>query len=302
MAGADDNISTHPTPTTLGEDGGILCLGLFRTGTYSMTKALNILGYDRVLHAMDMRAGLAGNDAKTQPWSRAAWANLPFLKRVLYRSPGSSPSWIRPEFASGATPFDRHQWDELLGSYHGATDIASVYAPMLIKAYPNAKVVLCYRDPDAWAASVDETFVSLLAGWTGVFLRRCAEPLAGTYSFTQLWDMMRAWFEVETGEEMRAAYRKKFDSHYDTVRALVPPGQLLEYRLGDGWGPLCEFLGKPVPDHDVPFPKVNEGKKLRRRLRIGMVIVCSRALWNVCKYPTVLAAAWVLVKRFRVVE
>ena len=32
------------------------------------------------------------------------------------------------------------------------------------------------------------------------------------------------------------------------VQAAFPPERLLTYNLGDGWGPLCAFLGKPVPD------------------------------------------------------
>jgi len=39
------------------------------------------------------------------------------------------------------------------------------------------------------------------------------------------------------------------------IRGLVPKDRLLEWCVQDGWGPLCEFLGKPVPDE--PFPHVN---------------------------------------------
>lgn len=28
--------------------------------------------------------------------------------------------------------------------------------------------------------------------------------------------------------------------------------KFLEYKTGSGWGPLCEFLGLPVPDTDYP--------------------------------------------------
>lgn len=41
----------------------------------------------------------------------------------------------------------------------------------------------------------------------------------------------------------------------------MPKEKLLEYQLGSGWEPLCEFLGKPVPD--VPFPHLNELKDLQ---------------------------------------
>ena len=35
----------------------------------------------------------------------------------------------------------------------------------------------------------------------------------------------------------------------------LPPERLLIFRPGDGWGPLCDFLGLPVPD--TPFPRTN---------------------------------------------
>ena len=41
-----------------------------------------------------------------------------------------------------------------------------------------------------------------------------------------------------------------------SVRALVPPDQLLEFSVKDGWEPLCKFLGVPVPQN--PFPHKNE--------------------------------------------
>jgi hypothetical protein len=35
----------------------------------------------------------------------------------------------------------------------------------------------------------------------------------------------------------------------------VPPEKLLVFEPGDGWAPLCAFLGVPVPDE--PYPQVN---------------------------------------------
>ena len=32
----------------------------------------------------------------------------------------------------------------------------------------------------------------------------------------------------------------------------MPQDQLLVYRVGDGWGSLCEFLGHDVPDKAFP--------------------------------------------------
>jgi Sulfotransferase domain len=45
----------------------------------------------------------------------------------------------------------------------------------------------------------------------------------------------------------------------------VPPERLLVYEVGDGWEPLCRFLGVPVPDE--PFPHVNATEAFRAGLR-----------------------------------
>ena len=36
------------------------------------------------------------------------------------------------------------------------------------------------------------------------------------------------------------------------LQSLVPQDQLLVYKVGDGWGSLCEFLGHDVPDRAFP--------------------------------------------------
>ena len=62
--------------------------------------------------------------------------------------------------------------------------------------------------------------------------------------------------DLDDAEQTKRAYRALFAE----TRALVPEGpRRLEYRLGQGWEPLCTFLDKPVPQN-VPFPHVNEGK------------------------------------------
>lgn len=54
-----------------------------------------------------------------------------------------------------------------------------------------------------------------------------------------------------------------FDAHNAAVRAEVPAPQLVEWQPGDGWGPICDALGLPVPDED--FPHVNTSEEFRSR-------------------------------------
>lgn len=46
--------------------------------------------------------------------------------------------------------------------------------------------------------------------------------------------------------------RDVFHEHYERVRQLVPADNLLEFRVQDGWEPLCKFLGVPVPEGELP--------------------------------------------------
>jgi hypothetical protein len=55
-----------------------------------------------------------------------------------------------------------------------------------------------------------------------------------------------------------------YERHNDAVRAGVPPDRLLEWRPGDGWAPICERLGRPVPSE--PFPHVNNAEDTRAAL------------------------------------
>lgn len=59
-------------------------------------------------------------------------------------------------------PYTREDWDKLLGHCRAVTDVPSMcFAPELIEAYPEAKVVLSARDPDAWVQSIDNTLFKI---------------------------------------------------------------------------------------------------------------------------------------------
>ena len=60
--------------------------------------------------------------------------------------------------------------------------------------------------------------------------------------FTPLW---------QDEDEAKAA----FVAHNEAVRAAIPTERLVEWQPGDGWEPICNALGLPVPDE--PYPHVN---------------------------------------------
>ncbi len=52
-----------------------------------------------------------------------------------------------------------------------------------------------------------------------------------------------------------AAFRRRTEE----VRAAIPTARLLVFDVAEGWGPLCRFLGVPVPER--PFPRVNSAEE-----------------------------------------
>ena len=67
-----------------------------------------------------------------------------------------------------------------------------------------------------------------------------------------------------------------FDRHNEEVRRVVPPERLLVYEVKEGWGPLCAFLGVPVPE-GKPFPHLNDAEEFRAKILRGARILTTVA-------------------------
>ena len=59
--------------------------------------------------------------------------------------------------------------------------------------------------------------------------------------------------------------KRAFHEHYARVREIVPSDRLLEYRVSEGWEPLCRFLEVDIPD--CPYPASNEQESFRQTMR-----------------------------------
>ncbi|KAF7887783.1 hypothetical protein EAF00_010077 [Botryotinia globosa] len=68
------------------------------------------------------------------------------------------------------------------------------------------------------------------------------------------------------------ALRAGFIAHNEKIRRHAG-GRLLEFSPKDGWEPLCNFLGKPVPNE--PYPYVNAGDSTYRLFVFSMVLYFS---------------------------
>ena len=55
-----------------------------------------------------------------------------------------------------------------------------------------------------------------------------------------------------------------FNAHNEQVRATVPADRLVVHEISDGWEPLADMLGVPVPD--TPFPHLNDTAAFREMM------------------------------------
>lgn len=57
----------------------------------------------------------------------------------------------------------------------------------------------------------------------------------------------------------------RYEAYIEEVKAAVPPDRLLVFKVTEGWGPLCRFLGVPEPAE--PFPNLNDRAAIKQVIR-----------------------------------
>lgn len=89
---------------------------------------------------------------------------------------------------------------------------------------------------------------------------------------------MRVWDDYFQGQF--ASHGKQiYMQHYDMVRNSVPKDKLLEYRVQEGWEPLCKFLDVPVPD--CAFPNGNHKEETAGRIKKLVEHEMRKASWSI---------------------
>lgn len=125
----------------------------------------------------------------------------------------------------------------------------------LVTRHPEAKVVLTVRDPEAWFDSCLRTIYP--AAMKALDMPEM--PPFVRMAHAAVWD---GTFKGRFGERDYAI--RVFEEHNEAVRREVPAARLLEFEVKQGWAPLCDFLGVPVPDTD--FPRLNDTATFQARL------------------------------------
>lgn len=207
---------------------------------------------------------------------------------------------LRAKYDGEGERFTRADWDQLLGDAQAVCDWPSIaFARELIEAYPEAKVVLTNRDVHSWHASTMKTVYWRVTDpelrWLSKF------DWAASMYYPMLCKFFDGFFEGDFPNRGKDVFQR----HYAEVRSLVPKDRLLEYRVTDGWGPLCEFLGEPVPK-EYPFPNANDNSdfvtRSRRRNRNQMKNCALRWVLQFVLTILLFLAMWHLLLRLSIVS
>lgn len=193
----------------------VIGAGFGRTGTLSLKLALEQLGFGPCYHMVE-----------------------------VFKNPEAPAYW---EAVADGGPVD---WEEVFEGYRSTVDWPSAtFYRELAEAYPDAKVILTVRDPDAWFRSTQETIFGPLI------------PKDETNPHSR---MVMKVIDDLFGRDMHNRERliSVFNAHNARVREVIAPERLLVYEVAEGWGPLCAFLGAPVPE--TPMPRVNSTEEFRQ--------------------------------------
>jgi hypothetical protein len=198
----------------------VIGAGFGRTGTLSLKAALDELGLGPCYHMVEVNA---------RPEHDAMWLAL----------------------ARG----EASDWRPMLKGYASTVDWPTTYFwKELAAANPDARIILTVRDPEAWYRSAAATIFARMLEFEA--LR--SDPAAAVDEARRRHMEMVNTIVVEKtfgGLLDKAHAIAVFNAHNADVRRSVPREKLLVYDPGEGWEPLCAFLGLPVPA--TPYPKVN---------------------------------------------
>jgi hypothetical protein len=164
----------------------------------------------------------------------------------VFKNPTSIGWWI--DAADG-----KPDWDKIFAGYVSAVDwpMATFYAE-IADFYPDSKVILSKRDAESWFASTQNTIF------------QNTPPLDSTKPFDIMFHKVVGRLfgnRMHDHDHLISVYNR----HNTEVLSRIPKDRLLVYEAKQGWEPLCQFLGVPVPAE--PMPSVNSTEDFHKRFR-----------------------------------
>ncbi len=211
----------------------VIGVGLPRTGTLSQKVALEMLGAGPCYHMVNVLADLK----LAELWREALEG--------------------------------RADWERIFEGFESTVDWpGGFFYRELAEAYPEAKVLLSVRDPEAWERSMRRTVWGVVNGDS--LIRHLASARAAV---DPAW---RGYLELIRGllwegrgtlaarHEDRDGLIEAMHRFNEEVKRTVPADRLLVWNVTEGWEPLCELLGTDVPT--APLPHVNDSQEFEARI------------------------------------
>jgi hypothetical protein len=203
----------------------VIGAGFGRTGSLSLKAALEQLGFGPCFHMLELIA-----------------------------QPERAPGW---KAAADGRPVD---WDAVFDGYTATVDWpGATFWRELADRWPDAKVLLTVRDPDAWYESTLNTL-------------HAARQHAGTGTGApaEVFEVIDTliWRRTFGGRFLDRAHAiATFERHNAAVMETIPAERLLVHEIQDGWQPLAAFLDTTPPD--APFPRLNDRAAFRKMVGLA---------------------------------
>ena len=200
----------------------VICVGMNKTGTKSITKALRHLGFtvfdweEQTFEFLDHWFDVLQNGAK------------PDVKRVYQNADAVV---------------------DLPGNF---------FYEEILASFPDCKVILSEREEDSWVKSVmnhmeniaiTRSYISYIFYMFFTTLSPTARKISCIQA-SQLTALLGSLNPKST-----YVFRKRYRIHNQRVKCVVPADKLLVYNVKQGWKPLCAFVGCAAPA--IPFPHEN---------------------------------------------
>lgn len=199
--------------------------------------------------------------------------------------------------SKGQWPWSREDWDKILGLSQACCDMpAAVFSVEIANAYPEAKVVILNRDADAWYESVQSTITNAMKPktvWGMISTLYMAALDSRQRNWMRLGMTMGKYLVTLDDPKRKTETIAWFHEQYRGFRDGILEERRIEFSVKDGWAPLCEHLGLPIPlvlDKEsgemveAPFPHVNDREtwlKNFKQMRSKMAIGCHKTLFNI---------------------
>lgn len=209
----------------------LIGVGFGRSGTMSLKGALEQLGADPCFHMIDLIMG----ESKER--------DLAYWERI----------------ANG----EDVDWHEVFEPWDATVDWpACRYWRELADAFPDAPILLNYRDFDGFYKSCENTILAVKkAAQAGELTPDSSREPPSPKLFGIIEKLI--WQGDFQGRfEDKEWVRQMYHDRIETIKREIPSDRLILWELGkDGWEPLADALGVPAPSE--PFPHLHDTNEFR---------------------------------------